>query len=56
MIVYALYSIYFDGCDSWENIIDLYRDPEDAYTEYQKLHNANENDSQSYDVRGMAVK
>ncbi len=56
MIVYALYDIYSDDSGTYENIIDLYRDPEDAYSEYQKLHNANENDSQSYDVRGMAVK
>lgn len=56
MIVYALYDVYFDGCDSWENIIDLYANEEDAYVTYTKLHNANENDKQSYNVVGMAVK
>lgn len=56
MKVYALYDVYFDGGDAWENIVDLYLSHEDAMQACDALIHANAEAGQSYDVREMAVK
>ena len=57
MKVYALYDVCYDGgCQTYENIVDLYMNYDDALMEQIKLEEVNKDPNQSYDVREMAVK
>jgi len=56
MIVYALYSSYYNGCEVFNTIVDLYISAELAEAELNKLNQANENlECQSYYVQGLPV-
>lgn len=56
MVVYALYDVYFDGCDQWINIVDLYQKLDDAEAAMEKLEQANEDlERQSYYITGLPV-
>lgn len=56
MKVYALVSIYFNQCDFWENIVDLYSNYDDALMEQIVLEQDNTDSGQSWTVREMSVK
>lgn len=56
MKVYALISIYFDQCDFWENIIDLYSNYDDALMQQIVLEQDNTDADQSWSVSEMSVK
>jgi len=56
MKVHALYSIYCDGNEEWEHIIDLYLDFDDALTDQLTLEETNTDTGQSWTVREMEVK
>ncbi len=56
MIVYALYSNYFDGCDFWESIVDLYISKDLAEFAMLKLNASNSDiERQSYFIRNFPV-
>ena len=56
MKVYALVSNYFDGCEFWEHIADLYLDFDDALMDQLKLEEDNTDSAQSWFVVEMEVK
>ena len=56
MVVYALYDSYFNGCDQWNTLIDVYKKLDDAEEALAKLEQANENlEYQSYYITGLPV-
>lgn len=56
MKVYALVSVYFDQCEFWEHIIDLYLDFDEALMDQITLEETNTDSGQSWTVREMEVK
>ena len=56
MKVYALVSNYFDQCENWEHIIDLYLNFDDALTDQFVLEETNTDSNQSWNVVEMETK
>jgi len=56
MKVYALYSMYCNGYEEWEHIVDLYLDFNAALTEQISREETNTDSCSSWTVREMEVK
>jgi hypothetical protein len=56
MTVYVLYNIYYDGCNLWETIIDLYANEDHAIMAQIELEQSNSDNGQSYKVYPIIIK
>jgi hypothetical protein len=55
--VYILFSNYYDYCENWESIVDIYAEHDDAELAMIELEEANTNtEQQSYYISEREVK